>query len=54
VSEDVPEGTVVAEGVYTCKQSLNGFTVNALLSQRLTDAGEAATLCDNIVMINKL
>ncbi len=54
VFDGVPEGTVVAEGVYTCEQSLNGLTVNALLSQRLTDAGAAATLCDNAVKIKKL
>ncbi len=54
VSDKVPAGTVIAEGVYTCEQSLNGFTVNALLSQRLTDAGRAATLCDNSVKIKKI
>ena len=54
VSEDVPSGTAIAEGVYTCEQSLNGLTVNALLSQTLTDGGAAATLCDNAVRIRKI
>lgn len=45
----VPEGTVVAEGVYTQAQSINGLTVNALLSEELTDSGRAATLCGNTV-----
>ena len=54
VSDEVPKGTVIAEGVYTCEQSLNGLTVNALLSQTLTDGGAAATLCDNAVRIRKI
>lgn len=49
ISEGVPRGTVVAEGVYGRGQSLNGLTVNALLRDALTDAGEAATLCGNSV-----
>ena len=54
VSEDVLPGTVVAEGVYKLDQSLNELTVNALLSERLTDAGRASTLCDNTIEIAKL
>ena len=53
VTDDVPEGTVIAEGVYTSAQSVNGLTVNALLSQTLTDAGAAATLCDNVVQVRR-
>ena len=50
----MPPGTVVAEGVYKLDQSLNELTVNALLSERLTDAGRASTLCDNTIEIAKL
>lgn len=53
VTGAVPAGTVVAEGVYRMDQSFNGLTVNALLSQTLTDAGAASTLCDNSVIIKK-
>lgn len=49
VTDGVPEGTVVAEGVYRADQSLNGLTVNALLSEALTDGGRASTLCGNAV-----
>lgn len=49
VTERVPAGTVIAEGVYSQKDSLNGLTVNALLSDALTDGGQAATLCGNSV-----
>lgn len=51
VSEGVPYGTVVAEGVFGKGQSLNGLTVNALLGEALTDGGEASTLCGNTVDI---
>ena len=44
-------GTVVAEGVYSAADSLNGLTVNALLGEALTDGGEAATLCGNTVEV---
>ncbi len=54
VTEKVPSGTVVAEGVYGKKQSLNGFTVNALLKEALTDGGRAATLCGNTVDIKTI
>ncbi len=53
VTDAVPSGTVVAEGVYRMDQSYNGLTVNALLSQTLTDAGAASTLCDNSVIVKK-
>ena len=51
VSEGVLPGTVVAEGVFGKRQALNGLTVNALLSEALTDGGEASTLCGNTVDI---
>lgn len=49
VRSNVAPGAVVAEGVYSAEQSLNGLTVNALLSDALTDGGRAATLCGNTV-----
>ena len=51
ITDGVPRGTVVAEGVYRTDQSLNGLTVNALLHETLTDAGRASTLCGNTVDI---
>lgn len=54
VTEDVLPGTVIAEGVYSMEESLTELTVNALLSERLTDAGRAATLCDNTIEIRKI
>lgn len=51
ITDGVPRGTVVAEGVYRTDQSLNGLTVNALLHEALTDAGRASTLCGNTVDI---
>ena len=50
----MPRGTAVAEGVYSLDRSFNGLTVNALLSQQLTDAGAASTLCDNSVELRKV
>ena len=49
VRSSVAPGAVVAEGVYSAEQSLNGLTVNALMSEALTDGGRAATLCGNTV-----
>lgn len=54
VTDDVLPGTVVAEGVFGIEESLTELTVNALLSEHLTDAGRAATLCDNYVEIRKI
>ena len=49
VTDAVPAGTVVAEGVYSPHQAPGGLTVNALLSEALTDGGRASTLCGNTV-----
>jgi len=54
VTDDVPEGTVVAEGVYGIEESLTELTVNALLSERLTDGGRASSLCDNTIEVRKI
>ena len=39
----------IRDRAYIAEQSLNGLTVNALLSDALTDGGRAATLCGNTV-----
>lgn len=49
LTEAVPCGTVIAEGVYTTQQALDTLTFNALFSERLTDAGEGSTYCDNTI-----
>lgn len=54
VSDDVLSGTVIAEGVYGIEESLTELTVNALLSERLTDDGRASSLCDNTIEIKKI
>ncbi|MDO4169005.1 MAG: molybdopterin-dependent oxidoreductase [Lachnospiraceae bacterium] len=51
VTSKVKKGTAIAEGVFQQKQSYNGYTVNALLSQKLTDYGAAASLNDNTIEI---
>ena len=53
ITDRVKKGTVVAEGIYRKEQSFNQLTVNALLSQRLTDYGKASSLNDNTVDIRK-
>lgn len=53
VTDDVPKGTVIAEGVYRLEQMPEGLSVNALLSSALTDYGKASTLCDNAVKVCK-
>lgn len=49
LTDAVPSGTVIAEGVYTACQALDTLTFNALFSERLTDAGEGSTYCDNTI-----
>lgn len=51
VTRQVPKGTAVAEGVYDMESMPGGLSVNALLSSRLSDFGEASTLCDNAIKI---
>lgn len=53
VTKKVKQGTAVAEGVFQAVQTYNGLTVNALMSQQLTDYGEASTLNDNRIEIRK-
>ena len=53
VTDTVVEGAVVAEGVYSRDFSTNGYSVNALHDDRLSDIGEATTLNSNKVDIKK-
>ncbi len=50
-SDGMLPGTVVAEGVYPLSLSHNGLATNALISERLSDLGEATTLNDNAVEV---
>jgi anaerobic selenocysteine-containing dehydrogenase len=43
----VPAGVAVAEGVWWTAHAPGGRNVNALTSQRLTDAGAGSTFYDN-------
>ena len=45
----VPPGVAVAEGVWWIAHAPGGRNVNALTSQRLTDAGAGSTFYDNRV-----
>ena len=51
ISEKVPPGTVVTEGVWWSAWVSNKSTVNALTSQRLTDRGEGSTFYDTKVNV---
>ncbi len=47
VTDRVPAGVAVAEGVWWLAQTPGGRNVNALTSQRLTDRGAGSTFYDN-------
>ena len=49
VTQKVPSGVVVAEGVWWLNHCPGPRSVNALTSQRLTDQGEGSTFYDNTV-----
>ncbi len=51
VTEDVPVGAVVAEGVWWLEFTPGARSVNALTSQRLTDQGRGSTFYDNTVEV---
>jgi anaerobic selenocysteine-containing dehydrogenase len=53
VSPAVPAGVVVAEGVWWCEFAPGDRTVNALVSQRLTDRGNGSTFYDNRVEVTR-
>lgn len=57
ISDKVPQGVLVTEGLFWNKDVPGDRTVNALTSQRLTDRAEASTLYDvkvDIRPINKM
>jgi anaerobic selenocysteine-containing dehydrogenase len=47
ITDAVPDGVAVAEGVWWIAHAPGKRTVNALVSQRLTDEGAGATFYDN-------
>ena len=49
VTDKVPSGVVVAEGVWWLEHCPGPRSVNALTSQRLTDRGAGSTFYDNTV-----
>lgn len=53
VTEKVPSGLVVAEGVWWLAYAPGSRSVNALTSQRLTDAGGGSTFYDNRVDVRR-
>jgi anaerobic selenocysteine-containing dehydrogenase len=54
VSDQVPIGVVVAEGVWWIEFAPGKRSVNALTSQRLTDQGAGSTFYDNRVEVRKV
>lgn len=54
LTDTVPRGVVVAEGVWWLEHAPGSRTVNALTSQRLTDKGEGSTFYDNKVDVRPL
>jgi anaerobic selenocysteine-containing dehydrogenase len=54
LTERVPAGVVVAEGVWWMAHVGGRRTVNALTSQRLTDQGKGSTFYDNGVEVRRL
>jgi len=53
VTDQVPAGVVVAEGVWWLAYAPGKRSVNALTSQRLTDDGEGSTFYDNRVEVRR-
>jgi anaerobic selenocysteine-containing dehydrogenase len=53
VSTAVPPGVAVAEGVWWIEFAPGTRTVNALVSQRLTDRGNGSTFYDNRIEVKK-
>jgi anaerobic selenocysteine-containing dehydrogenase len=54
VTEDTRPGVVVAEGLWWAKHTAKGTTVNALVSNRLTDLGGGSTFHCNLVEMARL
>ncbi|MCC8025605.1 MAG: molybdopterin-dependent oxidoreductase [Clostridium sp.] len=53
LTELVAKGAAAAQGVFACASSKNGWLVNALHHQRLSDMGAATTLNDNTIDVKK-
>jgi anaerobic selenocysteine-containing dehydrogenase len=53
VTPDVPQGVVVAEGIWWLAHAPGPRSVNALTSQRLTDRGQGSTFYDNTVDVRR-
>jgi anaerobic selenocysteine-containing dehydrogenase len=53
ISLKVPVGVVVAEGVWWLEFAPGARSVNALVSQRLTDEGHGSTFYDNTVDVRR-
>ncbi len=53
VTSKVPEGVVVAEGIWWLTHCPGDRSVNALTSQRLTDQGSGSTFYDNTIDVRK-
>jgi anaerobic selenocysteine-containing dehydrogenase len=51
LTEDVPRGIAVAEGVWWTKYTPDGKSINLLTHERLTDMGWGSTLHDNRVSL---
>lgn len=49
VADEVPQGVVVAEGIWWLEHSPGPRSVNALTSQRLTDQAQGSTFYDNTI-----
>jgi anaerobic selenocysteine-containing dehydrogenase len=49
ITPEVPQGVVVAEGIWWLEHAPGPRSVNALTSQRLTDRAQGSTFYDNTV-----
>lgn len=54
ISEKIVRGAVAAAGLYSSRNTLNGYGVNALHHARLGDMGEATTMNDNTVEVKTI
>lgn len=54
VTDEVPEGTAIADGVFQKKFTYGDGNFSSLLSEELTDAGEASTLNAGTVEIERI
>jgi hypothetical protein len=53
VSDAVPAGIAVVEGVHWSRDTLDGLNVNVLTSQRLTDEAGGSTFYDNRIDVRR-